>query len=96
MCPLLHYFICELQHDLFLYSTGAAERFLAACDGIIYGAVLLPPKHRSAAPRATAVLGGLGEVQDGIANSMLQVCVSESQRESARARAYVFVYVCLG
>ena len=51
------------------------DHHLPALQG---GAVVLPPKRGTGAPRALAVLGqgpagALVEVQDGVANSMLQV-----------------------
>ena len=53
--------------------------------------MLLPPKRGGLAPRALAVLGrgaagGMVEVPDGVANSMLQVVAGNSMRERERAR----------
>jgi hypothetical protein len=55
---------------------NALRRFVRASGGLVLGAVLLPPKRRSRAPRAMAVLGRCGAVDDGLVTSMLKAADS--------------------
>ena len=65
----------------------SAERFLDACGGEVLGAVLLPPKKGSHVPRAVAVLGANGEVEDGLVNSLLAAAVATLTRSQRRETA---------